>query len=34
MSADGPRRQRTAAGVSVASENSNWILYDFDWSNA
>lgn len=23
-----------AAGVSVASENSNWILYAFDWSNA
>ena len=24
----------TAAGVSVASENTNWILYGFDWSNA
>ena len=24
----------SAAGVSVASEKSNWILYDFDWSNA
>lgn len=23
-----------AAGVSVASENTNWILYSFDWSNA
>ena len=22
------------AGVSVASENANGILYDFDWSNA
>jgi hypothetical protein len=22
-----------ASGVSVGSENSNWILYDFDWSN-
>jgi hypothetical protein len=24
----------SAAGVSVAAENSNWIYYDFDWSNA
>lgn len=24
----------SAHGVSVASENSNWIYYDFDWSNA
>jgi len=23
-----------AAGVSVGAENSNWILYGFDWSNA
>ena len=23
----------SAAGVSVGSENSNWILYGFDWSN-
>ncbi len=23
-----------AAGVSVGSENTNWILYGFDWSNA
>ena len=22
-----------SSGVSVGSENSNWILYDFDWSN-
>lgn len=21
-------------GLSIAAENSNWILYDFDWSNA
>ena len=25
--------QASAAGVSVQSENSNWILYEFDWSN-
>jgi len=24
----------SAAGVSVGAENSNWILYDFDWSNS
>ena len=24
----------SAAGVSVAAENSNWILYGFDWFNA
>lgn len=24
----------SAAGVSIASENTNWILYGFDWSNA
>ena len=23
----------SAAGVSVGAENSNWILYNFDWSN-
>ena len=23
-----------AAGVEVTSENTNWILYQFDWSNA
>ncbi len=23
-----------AAGVSVSAENTNWILYSFDWSNA
>jgi hypothetical protein len=23
-----------AAGVSVAAENTNWILYGFDWSNS
>jgi hypothetical protein len=22
-----------AAGVSISSEKSNWILYDFDWAN-
>jgi hypothetical protein len=24
----------SASGVSVGAEKSNWILYDFDWSNA
>ena len=24
----------SAAGLSVAAEDTNWILYDFDWSNA
>jgi hypothetical protein len=24
----------TTSGVSAAAENSNWILYEFDWSNA
>jgi hypothetical protein len=24
----------SAAGISIGSENSNWILYGFDWSNA
>ena len=24
----------SAAGLSVAAEKSNWIYYDFDWSNA
>jgi hypothetical protein len=24
----------SAAGVSVAAENTNWILYEFDWSNS
>lgn len=24
----------SAAGVSVAANNSNWIIYDFDWSNS
>lgn len=24
----------SAGGVNVASENSNWIYYNFDWSNA
>jgi hypothetical protein len=23
-----------AAGVEIAAENKNWILYHFDWSNA
>ncbi len=23
----------SADGISIAAENSNWILYDFDWSN-
>jgi len=23
----------SAAGLSIASEKSNWILYDFDWAN-
>ena len=23
-----------AAGVEIASENTNWIRYQFDWSNA
>jgi hypothetical protein len=23
----------SASGVSIAAEKSNWILYDFDWSN-
>ena len=23
----------SSSGVSIASENSNWILYEFDWSN-
>ena len=23
-----------AAGIEIASENTNWILYQFDWSNA
>jgi hypothetical protein len=25
--------QATAAGLSVASEKTNWIYYSFDWSN-
>lgn len=25
--------QATAGGLSVSFENTNWILYDFDWSN-
>jgi len=24
----------TAGGVSIAAKNSNWIFYNFDWSNA
>jgi len=23
----------SAAGVSVAAEKTNWILYEFDWTN-
>jgi hypothetical protein len=26
--------QASAEGISLAFENSNWILYEFDWSNA
>jgi hypothetical protein len=26
--------QATAEGISLSFENTNWILYDFDWSNA
>jgi len=24
----------SASGVSIGADNSNWILYEFDWSNA